>query len=146
MQRKVLCGYDYTNNELVKLLLYLFVGGTAALLEWGLFYVLLRAMSSFLELSLTQLSLLATCGAYALSTIYHYFLGNILVFHSGQRFSRGKELSLVFLVSTLGLGMNLLLMYLFVGCWHWLPLISKIIASVLCVAWNYLMRRFFIFR
>ena len=146
MRRKVLFGYDYTNNEFIKLLLYLFVGGTAALFEWGLFYILLRILTTLLDLSLTQLSLLATCVAYAFSTIYHYFLGNVLVFNSGQRFSRGKELSLVFLVSTLGLGMNLLLMYIFVGCCQWLPLLSKIAASVICVAWNYLMRRFFIFR
>ena len=39
MRKKILLGIDYTNNEFVKIILYLFVGGTAALVEWGLFYL-----------------------------------------------------------------------------------------------------------
>ena len=39
MRKKILFGIDYTNNEFVKIILYLFVGGTAALVEWGLFYL-----------------------------------------------------------------------------------------------------------
>ena len=33
MRRKILFGVDYTDSELIKLLLYLVVGGTAALVE-----------------------------------------------------------------------------------------------------------------
>ena len=33
MRRKVLFGFDYTDSEFIKLVLYLFVGGTAALFE-----------------------------------------------------------------------------------------------------------------
>ena len=39
MSKKVLFGFDYTNNEFVKIILYLFVGGSAALIEWAFFYV-----------------------------------------------------------------------------------------------------------
>ena len=42
MRRKVLFGFDYTDSEFIKLVLYLFVGGTAALFEWGLFYVFIH--------------------------------------------------------------------------------------------------------
>lgn len=146
MKRKILFGYDYTNNEWVKLVLYLFVGGTAALVEWGIFYCLLHFVMFQLPLSLPAAALLATGLAYCLSTIYHYFLGNILVFDSGARFSRTAELGLVFLVSSMGLGFNLVLMYIFVGALNWQPMLSKILASVLCVAWNYLARRYFIFK
>lgn len=146
MQRKVLFGYDYTDKEWVKLGLYLFVGGTAALVEWSLFYVLLHFVLFRLPLSLAAASLLGTCMAYCLSTIYHYFLGNILVFNSGTRFGRGAELSLVFLVSGMGLGFNLVLMYIFVGLLGMEPLLSKVTASFLCVAWNYLARKYFIFK
>ena len=31
MSKKVLFGFDYTNTEFVKIILYLFVGGSAAL-------------------------------------------------------------------------------------------------------------------
>ena len=146
MQRKVLFGYDYTDKEWVKLLLYLFVGGTAALVEWSIFYVLLHFVLFQLPLSLPTAALIGTSLAYCFSTLYHYFLGNILVFNSGVRFGKGKELSLVFLVSLLGLGFNLAFMYIFVGLLNWNPMISKVITSFLCVAWNYLARKYFIFK
>lgn len=113
MRRKILFGVDYTDSELIKLLLYLFVGGTAALVEWALFYIFFHYILA--GLSLTLLTMLATALSFCLATLYHYFLGNILVFDSGSRYKRGKELSLVFLVSCIGLAFNLLLMYIFVS-------------------------------
>lgn len=56
--------------------------------------------------------MLATAAAFCLATLYHYFLGNILVFTSGARYEKGKELSLVFAVSIMGLAFNLILMYI----------------------------------
>lgn len=43
MSKKVLFGFDYTNNEFVKIILYLFVGGSAALIEWAFCYVFSEA-------------------------------------------------------------------------------------------------------
>lgn len=37
MSKKTLFGVDYSDNELIKIILYLFVGGTAALVEWSFF-------------------------------------------------------------------------------------------------------------
>lgn len=144
MRRKVLFGFDYTDSELVKLLLYLFVGGTAALVEWGLFYCFFHFV--LYGMSLTALTMLATAMAFCLSTLYHYFLGNILVFDSGSRYQKGKELSLVFLVSIMGLGFNLLLMYIFVTLLDWQPMLSKVLTSCIVVVWNYLSRKKWIFR
>lgn len=146
MRKKVLFGVDYTDNELIKLLLYLFVGGTAALVEWALFYIFITYLLSGLGLGLTALTMLATALAFCLSTLYHYFLGNILVFDSGSRYKRGKELGLVFLVSIMGLGFNLLLMYIFVSLLGWLPMPSKVLTSCIVVVWNYLSRKKWIFR
>lgn len=146
MSRKILFGYDYTDKEWVKLVLYFFVGGTAAIVEWTLFYFLMNFVLAPLGGSITSMSMLATCLAYVFSTTYHYFLGNYLVFNSGARFQRGTELSLVFLVSTMGLGFNLVLMYLFVGICNLQPMLSKVAASFICVAWNYAARKYFIFK
>lgn len=146
MRRKVLFGIDYTDSELIKLVLYLFVGGTAALLEWALFYLLLHYLLNGLELSVTALAMAATAMAFCLSTLYHYFLGNVLVFDSGSRYDRGKELSLVFLVSIMGLAFNLLLMYIFVSWLGWEPMLSKVLTSCIVVVWNYLARKKWIFR
>ena len=84
MQKKVLFGFDYTDNEFVKIILYLFVGGSAALIEWAFFYAFSEAAG------INYLA--ATALAYFLSTLYHYFMCNILVFTSGVRYGRAKEL------------------------------------------------------
>ncbi len=146
MKRKVLFGYDYTDNEYIKVLLYLFVGGTAALVEWGLFYVFITYVLNGIGLSLTAMTMLGTCMAFCLSTLYHYFLGNVLVFNSGSKYKRGKELSLVFLVSVMGLAFNLLFMYIFVSLMGWKPMASKVLTSCIVVVWNYLSRKKWIFR
>lgn len=146
MKRKILFGYDYTDNEYIKILLYLFVGGTAALVEWGLFYVFITYVLNGIGLSLTAVTMLGTCMAFCLSTLYHYFLGNILVFNSGSKYKRGKELSLVFLVSIMGLAFNLLFMYIFVSLMGWNPMASKVLTSCIVVVWNYLSRKKWIFR
>ena len=149
MKEKKIFGFDYTNNEYVKLLFYLMVGGSAALLEWGLFYLFFQGLSGAQVFSVrTYTVLTATTMAFASSTLYHYFMCNIFVFESGSRFKRGKELSLVFLVSAAGLGWNLLLMFLFTApsVLGLDPMISKIMASAIVTVWNYLSRKKWIFK
>ena len=135
--QKKLFGIDYTDNERIKVLIYLCIGCMAALIEWGGFY--------FLNHWLLVNYLLATALAFAFSTLCHYLLGNIFVFNSGTRYARKKELSLVFLVSTIGLLFNLLLMGLFVGFFAWNAMAAKVAASGIVVVWNYLSRKKWIF-
>jgi len=146
MRKKILFGIDYTDNELIKIILYLFVGGTAALVEWGLFYLFFYYLLPSFGLNLDALTLVATALAFGLSTLYHYFLGNILVFDSGSKYNKSKELSLVFLVSIMGLGFNLMFMYVFVGLLNWQPMLAKVVTSCIVVVWNYLSRKKWIFR
>lgn len=134
---KQLFGFDYTDNEKVKLLLYLVIGGTAALVEWSFFWLFAHIFGIHY--------LVATATAFFLSTVYHYFLGNILVFNSGARYKKGKEFSLVLVVSAIGLGFNLLLMRIFVGGLGWPDMPSKMLTSALVVVWNYLSRKKWIF-
>ncbi|MCD8174415.1 MAG: GtrA family protein [Phascolarctobacterium sp.] len=145
MRKKVLFGVDYTDNELLKVVLYLFVGGTAAVAEWTLFYVLLNYIFKDLPVTFVTLTMAASAIAFILSTLYHYFLGNILVFDSGSIYGRREEIGLVFLVSITGLLFNLILMYIFVGLFDWDPMVSKVLASCILVIWNYLARRKWIF-
>ncbi len=70
---------------------------------------------------------------------------NILVFTSGVRYGKAKEISLVFLVSGMGLLFNLILMYVFVGLFALPGLLSKIAATCIVVVWNYLARKKWIF-
>lgn len=148
MKQKKIFGIDYTNNEYVKIFMYLLVGGSAALLEWTLFYLIFQALSgAAVFFYQTQAVLAATATAFCLSTIYHYILCNRFVFDSGSRYHRGTEISLVFLVSTIGLGWNLLLMWIFTSpaILGLQPVVSKIMASAIVTVWNYVSRKKWIF-
>jgi putative flippase GtrA len=92
--------------------------------------------------------LAATTLAFATSTLYHYILCNRFVFDSGSRYHRGTEVSLVFLVSAIGLGWNLLLMWLFTSpaILGLNPMVSKIMASAIVTVWNYVSRKKWIFK
>ena len=148
MKQKKIFGFDYTDNEYVKLFMYLLVGGSAALFEWAMFYVLFQALRGLSVFAYeTQAVLTATALAFALSTLYHYILCNRFVFDSGSRYKKGAEISLVFLVSAIGLGWNLLLMWLFTSpsLLGLPPMISKIMASAIVTVWNYVSRKKWIF-
>ena len=94
MKQKKIFGFDYTDNEYMKIFMYLLVGGSAAILEWSLFYIFFRLLSAALVFSVqTQTVLTATTMAFALSTLYHYILCNRFVFDSGSRYQRGTEVS-----------------------------------------------------
>lgn len=149
MKQKKIFGFDYTNNEYMKIFMYLLVGGSAALLEWGLFFVFFSVLTHVGIFSLqTQTVLAATTLAFATSTLYHYFLCNRFVFDSGSRYHKGTEVSLVFLVSAVGLGWNLLLMWIFTSpmLLGLNPMLSKIMASAIVTVWNYLSRKKWIFK
>lgn len=61
MKRKQIFGFDYTNNEYMKIFMYLLVGSSAALLEWSLFYIFFRLLSAGAVFSMqTQTVLAAT--------------------------------------------------------------------------------------
>lgn len=149
MKQKKIFGFDYTDNEYMKIFMYLLVGGSAALLEWGLFFIFFRSLMHVEAFSLqTQTVLAATTLAFGTSTLYHYFLCNRFVFDSGSRYHKGKEISLVFLVSAMGLGWNLLLMWIFTSpvLLGLNPMLSKVMASAIVTVWNYLSRKKWIFK
>lgn len=149
MKQKTIFGFDYTNNEYIKLGMYLLVGGSAALLEWALFFLFFSGLTKLdVFLLQTQTVLAATTLAFGTSTLYHYFLCNRFVFDSGSRYHKGTELSLVFLVSTIGLGWNLLLMWIFTSpvILGLNPMLSKIMASAIVTVWNYVSRKKWIFK
>ena len=70
MKEKKIFGYEYTNNEYIKIIMYLFVGGSAALFEWAMFYLF---FTGFTELSLfrlqTETVLVSTTLAFGVSTM-----------------------------------------------------------------------------
>ena len=123
---------------------YVCVGGVAALVEWGMFTI----FSNVLGLSY----LLATALAFIISTAVNLILGRIWAFKGNKNYEnkRLKETVLIYVVSAVGLGLNLLLMYLFVTVIGWdsdlLKVVSKVLSTGIVFFWNFLIRKFVIYR
>lgn len=118
---------------------YVVVGGLAALVEWVSYFV----FDDFLSIGY----LLATMLSFLLATFANYVLGRKLTFKNSQAaMSKTKEVSAVYLVSAVGLLLNIVLMFLFVQAIGLPGLLSKIIATGLVFFWNFLARKFWIYR
>lgn len=122
----------------MKIVTYFLVGATAAAVDIGVFGVLVKVFGlPWFPVAIFSF-LLATAVNYVLSIRY--------VFESQVRFSRQHEISLVFIVSAVGLVFNQLFLWVFIEQWQIDEVIAKIMASVTVFFWNYLSRRTFIFR
>ncbi len=115
---------------------YVGVGGTAALVEWMSFAFLIGP---------PQLHYLAAAAAsFIVATAVNYVLSTRFVFVRG-RHPAHKELFLLYLVSAIGLVINLLLMSFFVGRLSFSAMPAKITATGIVFFWNFGARKFWVF-
>lgn len=117
---------------------YFFVGGASAAIDLAFFFV-------FAKLAGLNYLAVATVG-FVIATLFNYLVSIRVVFESGARFSKTKELSLVYLVSVIALGVNLLVLFAMVDLLKAELMLSKIIATVSVFFWNFAARNNFIFR
>ncbi len=121
----------------MKLVRYFFVGGTAAVVDIGLFAIGAKLMA------LPYLPVAA--GSFVVATLVNYFLSVRLVFESGVRFGKHSEIGLVFIVSALGLAVNQSILWIAVAKFGVELIAAKLAATAVVFAWNYSIRRYFIF-
>ena len=123
---------------------YFCVGGIAALVEWGMYFL----FDSILHFHY----ILATVLAFVFSTTVNWFLGRVMTFRNSKKYTgkAAKEISLIFIVSAIGLLLNMVLMWLFIDGLHLdtgsLKLVSKIMATGLVFIWNFLIRKLVIYK
>lgn len=122
----------------MKIVKYFFVGGTAAIIDVGLFFI----FAKFLAYNY----LLVAFFTFIIATFVNYYLSIRFVFESGKKYKKEKELLLVYIVSASSLVLNLFLLFIFYDKFDIDVGISKIIVTGVLFFYNYLMRRFFIFQ
>jgi putative flippase GtrA len=83
---------------------------------------------------------------FVIATAVNYFLSIRFVFESGVRFEFFREISLVFLISLIGLGVNQAVLYLGIGILGWEMLFTKLCATGVVFFWNFAGRSQFIFK
>lgn len=122
---------------MTKLPRYFIVGGFAATFDL-LFFLAFCTWLGFNYLFVGMFG-------FILATLINYALSIRWVFESGLRFGPKKEIAAVYLVSTIGLGLHLLFLYVLVSQLGMYELTSKIIATGLVFLWNYSARHYYVF-
>jgi putative flippase GtrA len=117
-------------------------------------YFLVGSVSAVIDLSIFGLCVkiwglpwfpVAIC-SFVLATAVNYVLSVQHVFESGVRYSRRNEITLVFLVSAIGLVINQTALWVLIESYDLDELVSKVLASGSVFFWNYSARNSHIFK
>lgn len=118
-------------------LLYLLVGAISTMIEWIFFYVLNGALNINY--------LLATSFAFIFSTFGNWFLGRLLIFKNKNLYLI-KEIFKIYFVSLFGLCLNLIIMFFAIEKFNMKNIFAKILATGIVFAWNFLIRKYVIYK
>ena len=129
---------DKTENTLIQLFRYGFVGGIAFLVDYGILY----ALTEFFGLHY----LLSATIAFIFGLVTNYLLSVVWVFNSHKTESRWTEFTVFALIGIIGLGLNALIMYLCTDVLAIHYLISKLISTVIVFFWNFFARKTILFK
>ena len=121
----------------MRIVRYFFVGCAAAVVDIGLFSI----FAGYFGLPWIPVSITT----FILATLTNYFLSIQFVFRSGARYEKHAELIGVFIVSTLALSINQLVLYISIEVLDWHLIFSKILATGIVFFWNYYGRSKFVF-
>ena len=122
----------------MKIIKYFIVGSIAALTDFSLFYI----FTKLLKYNYMMVAFIS----YAIATYINYILSTKYVFQSGTKYSKKVEISLIYLISGVAIGINQISLYLLIDVLFVEMLISKVIATAITFFWNYFLRKNFIFK
>ncbi|MCI2122297.1 MAG: GtrA family protein [Bacteroidales bacterium] len=128
---------ENTDNTFIQLFRYVFVGGTAFIVDYGVLALLNKALG--------VQYLLAAGISFILGLIANYMLSVTWVFNSKTLDNRYVEFAVFAVIGIVGLGLNELIMYLFTGKLGLDPLVSKLISTAIVFFWNFFARKIALF-
>ncbi len=127
-----------TNNTLIQLFRYTFVGGIAFIIDFGSLF----ALTEFFHIH--YLISAAIAFLFGLST--NYCLSILWVFDKRAVQSRWMEFFIFGFIGLIGLGLNELIIWFFTEKIHFHYLISKIVSTIVVYCWNFFVRKLTLFR
>ncbi len=129
---------DDTEKTLVQLFRYTFVGGASFLVDFGSLFIFTQYFGVYY--------LISAAIAFILGLIANYILSISWVFNNRTLGSVKLEFGVFALIGVVGLGFNEILIWVFTENFHIYYLISKIIAAILILFWNFFARKFTLFK
>ncbi|HQK69261.1 MAG TPA: GtrA family protein [Bacteroidales bacterium] len=128
---------DKTENTLVQLFRYTFVGGFAFVVDFGTLFLLTEIFHIHYLLSAAM--------AFILGLITNYFLSIKWVFSIRSIENKKIEFLLFSIIGLIGLGLNELLLWIFTDLILIHYLLSKIITAIFVYLWNFIGRKYLLF-
>ena len=127
-----------TNNSMLQLLRYCFVGGIAFLVDAGGLYVMTEYAGMYYLLSAT-ISFIAGLAV-------NYMLCTAWIFRKSKLANRWAEFIIYTVIGVVGLGLNALFLYFLTDCMHIYYMLSKIITALLVMLWNFFARKIILYK
>lgn len=112
------------------------VGGTAFLID----YSIMIALTEFFGINY----LISSGISFVVSVIYNYILSVHWVFDVDKDVDKKKEFIVFILLSVIGLGLNQLLMWVFVSRVHVFYMLAKIFVTAIVMIYNFVTRKIFL--
>ncbi len=126
------------DSLLGQLFRYTIVGGFAFVVDFGSLVLLTSGFQVYY--------LYSAAVAFLLGLATNYYLSVTWVFSQRSVSSKYAEFIIFAWTGIIGLGMNELFMWLFTDLWHQHYAVSKILSTFLVFCWNFLSRKFILFR
>jgi putative flippase GtrA len=127
-----------TDKTIIQLFRYIFVGGAAFIVDFSSLYILTDIFGIYY--------LISAAIAFILGLIANYILSISWVFNRRTMDNRLSEFTVFTIIGIIGLGLNEALIWFFTGYIGLFYLISKIIAAVIILFWNFFGRKYALFK
>lgn len=123
-----------TKNGFLQFFRYIFVGGIATVVDWSILFLL----TDFVHIY----HLVSAVISFVAGLITNFILSQLLVFKANEaKLNALMEFIGYALIGVIGLGITELIMLLFTNFGGVHYMISKIIATIVVLAWNYIARK-----
>jgi putative flippase GtrA len=127
-----------TNNTLIQLFRYTFVGGVAFLFDFCSLYILTEYFNIYY--------LVSAAIAFMLGLTINYLLSISWVFEKRSLKSKHLEFAVFALIGIIGLALNEFFIWFFTEIAGTYYLYSKLISTALVYSWNFFVRKYTLFR
>jgi putative flippase GtrA len=128
---------DKTDNTLIQLFRYTFVGGIAFIFDFSTLYLLTEFFQVYY--------LISAAIAFLLGLTINYVLSIFWVFKTRVIKSKWLEFGIFALIGIIGLGLNELIIWTFTEYVGFHYMASKIVSTVIIYLWNFFTRKYILY-